>query len=53
MIIVIGKIGLGKPLSRCHDGDDAHDGHLRAYSRAPLPLTGIGLGTTVSGIEMH
>ena len=24
---------LPKRLARCHDGDDAHDGHLRAYSR--------------------
>jgi hypothetical protein len=44
---------LPKRLPRYRDGDDAHDGHLRAYSRAPLPLTGIGLGTTGSGIEMH
>jgi hypothetical protein len=28
-----GEIGLGKPLARYRDGDDAHDGHLRAYSR--------------------
>ena len=44
---------LPKLLSRYRDGDDAHDGHLRAYSRAPLPLIGIGLGTTGFGIEMH
>jgi hypothetical protein len=25
--------GLGKPLSRCHDGDDAHDAQLRRFSR--------------------
>jgi hypothetical protein len=25
--------GLGKPLPRYHDGRDAHDSHLRAYSR--------------------
>ena len=24
---------IGKPLPRYHDGRDAHDGHLRAYSR--------------------
>jgi hypothetical protein len=37
---------IGKPLPRYHDGDDAHDGPLRAYSREggasllprPLPL---------------
>ena len=27
------EIGLGKPLARYHDGDDAHDGYLRANSR--------------------
>jgi hypothetical protein len=25
--------GLPKPLSRHHDGDDAHDGHLRVFSQ--------------------
>src|SRR3954465_2652018 len=28
-----GEIGLGKPLARYHDGDDAHDGHLQRFSR--------------------
>jgi hypothetical protein len=28
-----GEIGLGKPLPRRRDGDDAHDDPLRAYSR--------------------
>jgi hypothetical protein len=49
--------GLGKRFSRYRDGDDAHDGPLRAYSRAicekaaPLPMlgykaTGFGLQGT-------
>src|SRR5215211_5286308 len=29
--------GLPKQLPRCHDGHDAHDGHLRAYSRQGAP----------------
>ena len=28
-----GEIGLGKPLARYHDGDDAHDGRLQRFSR--------------------
>ena len=28
-----GQIGLGKPLARYHDGDDAHEGHLQRFSR--------------------
>jgi hypothetical protein len=33
--------GLPKRLPRSRDGDDAHDGHLRAYFRgAPLYLVG-------------
>jgi hypothetical protein len=28
-----GEIGLGKLLPRCHDGDDAHDDDIQAYSR--------------------
>jgi len=28
--------GLGKRFSRYRDGDDVHDGELRAYSRCPL-----------------
>jgi hypothetical protein len=30
--------GLGKLYSRHHDGDDAHDDELQAYSRCPLGL---------------
>jgi hypothetical protein len=33
-----GEIGLSKLYSRPHDGDDAYDGELRAYSRCPLGL---------------
>jgi hypothetical protein len=33
-----GEIGLGKLYSRHHDGDDAHDDELQAYSRCPLGL---------------
>jgi hypothetical protein len=28
-----GEIGLGKRFCRYHDGDDAHDGHLRVFSK--------------------
>jgi hypothetical protein len=42
--------GLGERFSRYHD---SHDAHLRAYSRASLPLIGIGLRTTGSGMKMH
>jgi hypothetical protein len=28
-----GEIDLGKPLARYHDGNDAHDGGLRVFSR--------------------
>jgi len=33
-----GEIGLGKLYSHPHDGDDACDGGLQAYSRRPLGL---------------
>ena len=42
MLIVIGKIGLGKPLSRCHDGDDTHDADIRAYSREGVHIYFLG-----------
>jgi hypothetical protein len=34
--------GLGKRFSRYRDGDDAHDGHLRAYSRQGALLYFVG-----------
>jgi hypothetical protein len=33
---------IGKPLPRYHDGRDAHDGHLRAYSRQGAHLYFVG-----------
>ena len=38
MVTVIERNALAKRLPRYHDGDDAHDGDLRAYSRCPLGL---------------
>ena len=34
--------GLGKRFSRYRDGHDAHDGHLRAYSRQGMRLYFVG-----------
>jgi hypothetical protein len=33
---------VGKRLPRRHDGNDAHDGHLRAYSRQGVRLYFVG-----------
>ena len=44
---------VGKTLSRYHDGNDAHDDELRAYSKVLLPPTGIGLATTGSGMGIR
>jgi hypothetical protein len=33
---------IGKPLPRYHDGRDAHNGHLRAYSRQGAHLYFVG-----------
>ena len=37
-----GEIGLPKRLTRRRDGDDAHDGPLRAYSRQGVHLYFVG-----------